>query len=104
MEKKLSNFYLTEEISAVYRGMMIALPAENWIVFQTMSPGELGKTLRRWASRIDMGNYRKHPRGPKKPRPARPNAKFHHVSTKKLLDEAKLPKKRKQLKPSRASP
>jgi Transposase DDE domain len=104
VEKKLSNFYLTEEISGVYRGMMIALPPEQWAVFQTMSQAELGKTLRRWAARIDLGNYRKHSRGPKKPRPTRPNAQFQHVSTKKLLDKKRLPKKRKQLVVSKASP
>jgi len=102
VEQKLSNFYLTEEIRAVYRGMMIALPPETWIVFQTMSRGELSKTLRRWARCIDLGNYRKHVRGPKKPRSKRPNAKFHHVATKKLLDEAQSPKKRKPK--ARASP
>jgi len=104
VEKKLSNFYLTEEISGVYRGMMIALPPEKWAVYQTMSQAQLGKQLRRWAAGIDMGNYRKHPRGPKKPRPNRPNAKFQHVSTKKLLDEKRLPRKRKQLVVSKASP
>jgi hypothetical protein len=104
LEKELSNFYLTEEISGVYRGMMIALPPEKWAVFQTMSQAELGKMLRRWAGSIDLGNYRKHPRGPKKPRPKRPNAKFHHVSTKKLLDEKQLRKKRKQLMARKASP
>jgi hypothetical protein len=104
VENKLSNFYLTEEISGVYRGMMIALPPEKWAVFQTMSQAELSKTLRRWAGCIDLGNYRKHPRGPKKPRPDRPNAQFHHVSTKKLLDEKRLPKKRKQLVASKAGP
>jgi hypothetical protein len=104
VEKKLSNFYLTEEIGAVYRGMMIALPPEKWVVFQMMSQAELSKTLRRWAGSIDLGNYRKHPRGPKKPRSVRPNAQFHHVSTKKLLDNAQLPKKRKQLMARKASP
>jgi len=84
--------------------MMIALPPEKWVVFQSMSQGELSKTLRRWASCIDLGNYRKHPRGLKKPRPDRPNAQFHHVSTKKLLDVKRLPKKRKQLVASKASP
>jgi hypothetical protein len=104
VEKKLSNFYLTEEISSVYRGMMIALPPEKWAVFQTMSQAELANTLRRWAAGIDLGNYRKHPRGPKKPRPDRPSAKFHHVSTKKLLDENRLPQKRKQVVARNASP
>jgi hypothetical protein len=32
------------------------------------------------------------------------NAQFHHVSTKKLLDEKRLPKKPKQFVVSKASP
>lgn len=104
VEERLSNFYVTEEISAVYRGMMIALPPEKWTAFQTMSQAALGNTLRRWASCINFGNYQKHTRGPKKPRPSRPNAQFHHVSTKKLLDEGQLQKKRKQPVVSEAGP
>jgi hypothetical protein len=104
VENKLSNFYVTEEISGVYRGMMIALPPEKWELFQTMDQLELAKTLKRWARGIDLAHYPKHPRGPKKPRPKRPNAKFQHVSTKKLLDERRLPKKRKQLVASTAGP
>jgi IS4 transposase len=95
IEKKLSNFYLTEEISGVYRGMMIALPPETWEIYQTMSEVKLATTLRRWAQRVKLGSFRKHPRGLKKPRALRPNAQFHHVSTKKLLEQARLPKKRK---------
>lgn len=104
VEQELSNFYLTEEISGVYRGMMIALPPEKWAVFQSMNQATLANTLRRWAGCIDLGSYRKHPRGPKKARPKRPNAKFHHVSTKKLLDEKHLRKKRQQLVARKASP
>lgn len=87
VESRLSNFYLTEEIGSVYRGVMIALPPETWQVFQTMSHTELARILRRWASRIELKNYPKHPRGPKKPRAKRPSAKFQHVSTKKLLEQ-----------------
>lgn len=104
MDKKLSNFYLTEEISGVYRGMMIALPPKKWKVFQTISQADMAKTLRRWAQRIDLGNYRKHPRGPKKPRSTRPNAQFHHVSTGKLLEEKRLRRKRKQVRAEKAGP
>jgi hypothetical protein len=86
--KKLSNYYMTTEISEVYRGMMIALPADEWTIFQTMSEAAFGKLLCGWASRIKLSNYRKHTRGPKKPQPKRPNARFRHVSTKKLLDAA----------------
>lgn len=88
-EQTLSNYYLANEISGVYRGMAIALPPEEWQEFQTMTTKQLANVLRRWASQIDLEDYRKHPRGPKKPPPKRPNAQFRHVSTKKLLDEAK---------------
>ena len=97
VENNLSNFYLTEEISSVYRGMMIAVPPEKWEIFQTISQAKLAQTLRGWAQGIDLADYRKHPRGPKKPRVTRPNAKFHHVSTKKLLEEKRFRQKRKQL-------
>ena len=94
--EELSNFYLTNEISGVYRGMMIALPPEKWTVFQTMSQKQLADLLTRWARRVDLEKYRKASRGPKKPRPARPNAQFKHVATAKLL-----PKKRSLVRTNR---
>ncbi len=90
IEETVSNFYLTEEISSVYRGMMIAMPPAKWKVFQTMSQKQLADLLIQWAGRVDLENYRKQPRGPKKPRPARPNAKFQHVATAKLLPKKRL--------------
>jgi hypothetical protein len=85
VDEQASNFYLTEEISAVYRGMMIALPPKKWKVFQTMSPRKMAITLRRWAKHVDLGYYPKHPRGPK--RTLRPRATSRHVSTARLLEE-----------------
>jgi hypothetical protein len=104
VEQAVSNFYLTEEISSVYRGMMIALPPEQWLAFQTMRPLELATTLRRWARRVDLGNYPRHARGPKKPQPRRPSAKSQHVSTAKLLEQKRLVTKRNQLAATRAGP
>lgn len=103
IEKKLSNFYLTDEISGVYRGMMIALPPETWEVYQTMSKAKLATTMREWARRIKLASFPKHPRGLKKPRIVRPNAQFHHVSTKKLLDQIRPSRKPKQPQ-TKASP
>jgi IS4 transposase len=104
VEQAVSNFYLTEEISSVYRGMMIALPPEQWLAFQTMRPLELATTLRRWARRVDLGNYPRHARGPKKPQPRRPSAKSQHVSTAKLLEQKRLVTKCNQLAATRAGP
>jgi hypothetical protein len=88
--EELSNFYLTDEIRGVYRGMMIAVPPEKWVVFQTMSEKELAGLLIRWARRIDLDKYRKASRGPKKPPAERPKAQFQHVATAKLLPKRRL--------------
>jgi len=93
---KVSNFFITDEISGTYRGMMIALPPENWAVFQTMSLAAFAAQIRRWADSADLNNYPKHPRGPKKPKRKLANAQFQHVSTAKLLNEQRLRKKRKR--------
>ena len=92
---EVSNYFLAEEISRVYDGMMIALPPQHWRDFQTMPVAQLGKHLCRWAKQIDLTKYPKHPRGPKKPPPRRPNAKFQHVSTARLL-EAEREKQQKR--------
>jgi len=100
MEAEVSNYFLTDEISGVYKGMMIALPSEDWTVFQTMSAARLASYLRRWARTADLKNYPKHPRGPKKPKVRCPNAQFKHVATAELLGEVKKPRK----KPRSAGP
>jgi Transposase DDE domain len=87
LKNDVSNYFLTDEISGNYRGMMVALPPKKWEVFQTMTTTAMAKHLRHWAKTADLGNYPKHPRGPKKPTQRRPNAKFQHVSTWKLLEE-----------------
>ena len=92
METKVSNFFLTDEINSMYGGMMVALPPEEWQVFQTMSLPKFAAQLRHWASTADLDNYPKHPRGPNKPKSKRPDAQFHHVATAKLLEQQ--PRKR----------
>jgi hypothetical protein len=103
MEKKVSNYFLTDEISGFYKGMMVAVPPPEWEIFQTMQPARLASHLRRWSRTADLENYPKHPRGPKKPKPRRPNAQFKHVATAKLLAEARTRGKKKR-KPKSASP
>jgi hypothetical protein len=101
---EVSNFFLTDEINGTYRGMMVALPPENWTAFQTMNLAAFAAQLRHWARATRLDNYPKHPRGPKKPKPKLANAQFQHVATAKLLDEQSLRKKRKLKKPSTPSP
>jgi IS4 transposase len=103
MATKVSNYFLTEEISGTYRGMMVAVPPAEWEVFQTLPPAQLAGHLARWARRTDIRSYPKHPRAPKKPPPDRPNAKFQHVSTAKLLT-AEHEQRQKKKVPKSARP
>lgn len=104
IESALSNFHLTDEISTVYGGMMIALPPEEWQEFQTLSPAQLATQLRCIARDMDLTKYPKHPRGPTKPKPKCPNAQFKHVSTAKLLKDELSEKKRKRSEAKANSP
>lgn len=95
METKVSNFFLTDEINTNYGGMMVAFPPEEWTEFQTMRPAAMARQLHQWALVADLESYPKQPHSPKKPQAKRPNAKFQHVSTAKLLaeqNEQKRPK------------
>ena len=84
----VSRYFLAEELSSTYRGMMIALGAEEWIGFGRMSVPELAACLRRWSAAVDLSRYPKHLRGPKK-RIYRPPARAQHFSTARLLADAK---------------
>lgn len=83
---QVSFYYVAEEITGTYRGMMVAIPEPAWAVWRERTAAELAGLLRELAPRVRMQAYRKHPRGPKKPRPERPRCpRYRHVSTAKLL-------------------
>ncbi len=86
IENKVSGYYLADEISGTYRGMMIAIDDAHWVIFQQMTPVKLVRVLKELAENVKLSAFRKHPRGPKKPRPKRKSCKnTPHVSTAKLL-------------------
>jgi hypothetical protein len=88
--EEVSGYYMALEWGLVYAGMMIALPAEGWEVFGPMPAGELAKYLREWAARVDMLKIKKSPpRKPTKNKTKRIKDKGPHVSTARLLAEAK---------------
>jgi hypothetical protein len=90
IEQEVSTYYLADEIAGTYRGMMIALPPEKWHGFRTATPVELAACLKDLAARVKLSAFRKHPRGPKKPRAQRQSAKGQpHVATARLLNKRK---------------
>jgi len=86
VDEEVSLYYIANDISTTYNGMMIAIPEAEWDVFARMSAPEMVATLRDLAQRVNLQAYRKSPRGPKKPRPKHDgSSKQGHVSTAKLL-------------------
>jgi hypothetical protein len=86
VDEEVSLYYLANDVSTTYTGMMIAIPEHEWEVFDRLSAAEMAATLLDLARRVNLRAYRKSPRGPKKPRRDRDgNAKQGHVSTAKLL-------------------
>jgi hypothetical protein len=85
-DNEVSSYYLALEIRQTYDGMMVAIPAPHWAVFQTMPPAALAEGLRELAASVRLSKYRKHPRGPKKKPPARAAYKNgSHVATARLI-------------------
>ena len=88
--EEVSGYYLAEEIAGTHRGMMIAIPEDEWVVFAGLTASALGGILTGLAAKVRLSTLRKHRRGPKRPQPKRASgAKVSHVSTAKLLAERK---------------
>lgn len=88
VETEISSYYLADEIKGTYRGMMIAIPPEEWRVFQNMTFTEFCQILKHLAGLVKLRAFRRHPRGPKKPQPKRTYLKNRpHVSTAKILNQ-----------------
>jgi hypothetical protein len=84
--EEVSGYYLADEIAGTHRGMMIAIPEDEWVVFAGLTASAMGGVLRGLAAKVRLAKFRKHRRGPKRPQPKRASgAKISHVSTAKLL-------------------
>ena len=86
VQEKVSTYYLADEITMTHRGMMIAIPEDEWTVFHDLTPREMAKVLVELASNVRLSLYPKQPRGPKKPKPVKQSgAKIKHVATARIL-------------------
>ena len=84
--EEVSFFYLCDEVAATYRGLLIAIPDEYWQrTYADLTPAQLARSLVRIAQQINLSRYRKHKRGPKKPKPTLNKKHRGHASTARLL-------------------
>ena len=95
IEQEVSSYYLADEIRGTYRGMMIAIPQQEWQVFNQMNLIDLTKILKNLATLVNLAVFLSHPRSTKKTKKwvmkNRPTKK-PHVSTAKILSQNKTQK------------
>jgi hypothetical protein len=90
VQREVSGYYMALEWSAVYPGMMVALPPSQWEPFGHLSPGAMAACLRDWAGRINLKKFRKAPpRKPTQHKTPRIKDGTTHLSTACLLAAAK---------------
>jgi hypothetical protein len=72
IEGKLSYYYLADDLEGTYRGMMIALPSQQWEDLGGMSLTQFSALLQDWARQVNISAFTSSPRKPKnkKPKPA----------------------------------
>ena len=54
VEEKVSTYYLADEITMTHRGMMIAIPEDEWAVFHDLTPTEMATVLVDLASNVRL--------------------------------------------------
>jgi hypothetical protein len=87
VEEEVSLPLVAGHVQRNYEGMMVALPAEQWLRFGGLSAQDMAGWLRRWAAQVCLGKVKKarsRPRKKAKAKPA-PDPSIPHVSTARLL-------------------
>lgn len=95
VEREVSSYYIAAELKTTVRGMLIAIGPPQWEALGAMPPERFVETMLTLAGRVQLRQFKKHPRGPKKPRPKRSYDPAHpHVSVARLL-ALRQPRKRR---------
>lgn len=64
IEQQLSGYYVANEISGIYPGMMITIEYDHWSVFRQMTPSAFVKLLKKLVGKVKLSAFKKHPQGP----------------------------------------
>jgi IS4 transposase len=78
---------VAEHVCRNYEGMMVGLPAQEWLQFRDLCVKDMAECLRHWAAQVCLGKFRKaksRPRQKAKTKPVHDPSK-PHVSTARLL-------------------
>jgi hypothetical protein len=95
IEQPLSSYYLVQEMATVAEALLQVLDPEDWTVFQSLSVAAMAAWLLELADQVNLRQYRKHPRGPKKTPPKRAHdPQRPQVSVARVLTERQAQSKR----------
>lgn len=84
--EETSHFHVSKNVSDKTEGMLIAITEDEWTELIPSTIKGIVSLLTKIARKIDLGEYRKSRRGPKKKKPHRSrNVASSHLSTAKLL-------------------
>ena len=86
IEAGISDYYLVDEIQGTYRGMIIAVPKNDWQLISKLELSSLLEWLKILAGNVYLKGFRKTPGREKKPRPTLiKDPQRPHISTARLL-------------------
>jgi hypothetical protein len=86
IKNEVSEYYIAQDISAVYEGMVIAVDYEDWELFCRINRAQMAILLIYLAKQVNLKKFKKSKRGVKKTKPEIKWDKNNpHVSTFKLL-------------------
>jgi IS4 transposase len=89
IQNNVSFYYLADEVAHTHRGLTIAVPDSYWAIYADMTPSDLARALLSIARSINLSRYQKHKRGPIKKIKPMTKTRRQHVSTAKILANAK---------------
>ena len=86
VDERVSTYAMTDEVSATYRGMMIAIPAVEWEGFSHLTMAEFAGVLLEMAAAVRLRSFLKRKQSVKKKTTKSPcNKKRPHVATARVL-------------------
>jgi hypothetical protein len=89
--EELSHYAVVDEVAHTYRGMMIAVPPEVWSFVRSYDAPAMAEAMTDVARQVRVYWMRKAPGGRKtvKTKPPKTGTASPHVSTRRLLDQAR---------------
>ena len=85
----VSYYYIADEILRSQFAFDEVISRQQWRAIATMTSKEFARFLKQTAAQARLARYRKHIRGPTKPKPKRSFNGTRHVATQKLLEARK---------------